>query len=101
MSEASEARAGARALLKLGQMPSADQIVRLLDVIDRQELQITTLAWRAIGDGRPPEGEMFIWGYKNLSGKWSIGLAYWTVSGTWGDLNLRATHWKPIGAIPT
>jgi len=49
-----------------------------------------------------PRDEMFIWGYRQDSGRWSIGLAYWTVSGNWRDAYghneppERATHWAPL-----
>lgn len=51
-----------------------------------------------------PMDEMFIWGYWKGE-KFSIGLAYQTVSNTWrdayGDPKAKgATHWQPLPAAP-
>lgn len=59
--------------------------------------------WRKFSAEQPPKPEPFLYGYK-ADGKWRIGLAYWTVSGTWrGEYNRVqeiATHWKLIGPNP-
>jgi|SRR5690606_2198354 len=57
-----------------------------------------------------PKDEMFIWTYKKFDGKWSIGLAYQNVSGTFSDvygyrhgyrdINKKATHWQPLPEPP-
>jgi hypothetical protein len=61
--------------------------------------------WIRFKDALPPRGDMFIWA-AHESGKWSLGLGYWTVTeGRWADaygfqIQDRATHWKPIGPPP-
>jgi hypothetical protein len=59
--------------------------------------------WHKFADEQPPRGEMFIWAVRR-EGHWSLGLAYWTVSGRWSDAYGRtpdaATHWKRIGNPP-
>jgi hypothetical protein len=49
---------------------------------------------------------MFIWAVPRGKGKWSLGLAYWTVSGNWRDAYAtpgvpeQATHWMPLPEPP-
>jgi hypothetical protein len=49
--------------------------------------------------------EMFIWAQPKDDGKWSLGLGYRTVSGTWadiygGDAPKYATHWMSLPEPP-
>ena len=61
--------------------------------------------WFEIRSDPPPRGEMFIWTYfEPIDRSWKIGLAYWTVSGTWADAYgappRRATHWTKLPPPP-
>ena len=62
------------------------------------------MTWRKFTDELPPKAEMFIWARPKPGGGWSLGLAYWNVSGGWSDAYgapaQDATHWKPIGDPP-
>lgn len=62
--------------------------------------------WHKLSETPLPKGEMIIWAYRK-DRKWSIGLAYLTVSGHYSDsetfkpISEHATHWKPIGSPPS
>jgi hypothetical protein len=62
--------------------------------------------WQEFAENPPPRDEMFIWARPKVGGGWSLGLAYWNVSGGWSDAYGsphafgEATHWKPIGPPP-
>ena len=53
-----------------------------------------------------PKDQMFIWAKPRGNGKWSLGLAYWTVSGYSRDAygapeQEEATHWMPLPPPPS
>jgi hypothetical protein len=62
--------------------------------------------WSRFADAEPPKGEMFIWSKPKVGGGWSVGLAYWNVSGGWSDAYGsphafgEATHWHAMPEPP-
>lgn len=68
------------------------QAIARIEELEKQKV----VHWRSIKKAPPPEGKMFVWRRPRGGGRYSLGLAYWTVSNTWADLPPQATHWLHI-----
>jgi hypothetical protein len=72
-------------------------------IAEAEETARAAPEWRPIAEA--PKNEMFEWGYWR-DGRFSIGLAYHNVSGTWSDscgdrsAPQYATHFRPLPAPP-
>ena len=63
--------------------------------------------WISVKDQRPDPKEPVLYAKPGRDGRWSVGIAYWTVSEKWNpemgshsNGYLGFTHWKPLGAPP-
>ena len=68
----------------------------------REAAQALKGDWHRFDEEPPPKG-MFLWARQTATG-WSLGLAYWTVSGNWrcayGTDTRDATHWHELPEPP-
>jgi len=62
--------------------------------------------WIAVKDQKPEKSEPIVYARPKGDGKWSVGIAYWTVSEKWNpEMGCEShpagfTHWFSLGDPP-